>query len=240
MEIARLLCHPVPPCDLRRGMWTDVEDSYALALIDGFLAGCFAGAVSPGTSLRCFLAKRLRCSPMRVSKRLAFYSLSKHVHLPQKVGKQRYTLNRTLSPEAAATMLHHIQYLQRIFDQTQTSPDVVDDDRPPPSPASLRVGMWLPQEQARAYNLILSFVRGDLPLARGTTLRSFLAAELHCSPMRISKKLATTELAGRKLPKRIGSALFIPREHRMLLKQLKMVSPSPTYFLSSRSMHPSL
>ncbi|OQR84271.1 1-acyl-sn-glycerol-3-phosphate acyltransferase [Achlya hypogyna] len=210
--------------ELRRGMWTDVEDSYALALIEGFLQGCF-GSVAPGTSLRCFLAKRLRCSPMRISKRLAFYSLSHNVNLPQKVGKLRYSPSRTLSPERVRAALGQIQYLQSVFEKTQTPPQVLDD-RPLSSPDAPRVGMWLPQEQAHAYDLIRLFLKGDLPLARGTTLRAFLATELNCSPMRISKKLATTELAGRKLPKRIGSAMFVPKEHRVLLKQLQMVSPT--------------
>lgn len=63
----------------------------------------------------------------------------------------------------------------------------------------LRSGKWLPEEEAYAAQLIAAFEGGvAADCANGATLRSYLAAKLHCAPMRISKKFA-----GRGIGKRV-------------------------------------
>ena len=47
---------------------------------------------------------------------------------------------------------------------------------------------WYGDEEAYAKHLIKEFQAGLLPLANGTTLRSFLAETLNCDPNRISRK----------------------------------------------------
>ena len=58
------------PCSssgLRRGKWTDEEQAYAAQLIHDFEAGLLP--LKNGTTLRAFLAKKLNCGPMRISKK---------------------------------------------------------------------------------------------------------------------------------------------------------------------------
>ncbi|CAB9519069.1 expressed unknown protein [Seminavis robusta] len=52
----------------RSGKWTAEEESYAAALMEAFHAGLLSG-VEEGISLRKILAKKLRCSAKRVSKK---------------------------------------------------------------------------------------------------------------------------------------------------------------------------
>lgn len=54
----------------------------------------------------------------------------------------------------------------------------------------LRSGKWTPEEEAYADVLIELFVKGQVDLENGSTLRSFLAKKLHCAPMRVTKKYA--------------------------------------------------
>ncbi|CAM9786198.1 unnamed protein product, partial [Chrysoparadoxa australica] len=60
----------------RRGKWSPQELSYAEALILGFRGGI--ADCEQGTTLRHFLCQKLRCGPMRISKRLAGKGPGKH------------------------------------------------------------------------------------------------------------------------------------------------------------------
>lgn len=52
-------------------------------------------------------------------------------------------------------------------------------------------GKWTSEEVAFAKQLIAAFMLGNLDdCEEGSTLRSYLARKLHCSPMRVSKKFA--------------------------------------------------
>lgn len=53
---------------LRRGKWLPEEEDYAASLIEDFKLGLLQ-EVSDGSTLRVVLAKSLRCSAMRVSKK---------------------------------------------------------------------------------------------------------------------------------------------------------------------------
>ena len=67
---------PAPPLlaqnlkdPLRRGRWTPEEESYACCIIKNFERGLLQ--ISPGTSLRNYLAEKLHCDPMRITKKFA-------------------------------------------------------------------------------------------------------------------------------------------------------------------------
>lgn len=51
-----------------------------------------------------------------------------------------------------------------------------------------RRGKWSPEEEAYTAELVAAFDAGVLPLAENITLRSLLSQQLHCVPMRITKK----------------------------------------------------
>lgn len=59
----------VPKESLRRGRWTAEEETYACSIIRNFERGLLN--ISPGTSLRNFLAEKLHCDPMRITKKFA-------------------------------------------------------------------------------------------------------------------------------------------------------------------------
>ncbi|CAI5718725.1 unnamed protein product [Hyaloperonospora brassicae] len=63
--------------------------------------------------------------------------------------------------------------------------------------AVMRKGKWTAEESAYCDRLIEEFKKGNLPLAEGTTLRTFLSKLLHCDPMRISKKYTGDQCIGK-------------------------------------------
>lgn len=63
----------------------------------------------------------------------------------------------------------------------------------------LRRGKWTPEEEAYANRLIEEFKNGMLPIADGTTLRTFLSKLLNCDPMRISKKYVGNNCIGKQV-----------------------------------------
>jgi hypothetical protein len=63
--------------------------------------------------------------------------------------------------------------------------------------AALRSGKWIPEEEAFANLLVELFLRGTLDdggaaaaCEEGVTLRAYLARQLRCTPMRVTKKFA--------------------------------------------------
>lgn len=63
----------------------------------------------------------------------------------------------------------------------------------------LRKGKWTPEEEAFTTCIINDFTKGFLPLAPGTTLRSYLSEKLNCDPMRITKKFAGASCIGKQV-----------------------------------------
>ncbi|CEG48258.1 conserved hypothetical protein [Plasmopara halstedii] len=63
--------------------------------------------------------------------------------------------------------------------------------------AAMRKGKWTAEESAYCDRLIEEFKKGNLPLAEGTTLRTFLSKLLNCDPMRISKKYTGDQCIGK-------------------------------------------
>ena len=54
----------------RSGKWTAEEEALANSLVEQFEEGSLLDCLE-GTTLRCYLAKRLNCAPMRISKKFA-------------------------------------------------------------------------------------------------------------------------------------------------------------------------
>lgn len=65
--------------------------------------------------------------------------------------------------------------------------------------ASLRRGKWTYEEEAYVMKMIDFFQAGLLPIAPGTTLRSYLSEKLHCDPMRITKKFTGPHCIGKRV-----------------------------------------
>ncbi|CAM9684124.1 unnamed protein product, partial [Ectocarpus sp. 13 AM-2016] len=65
--------------------------------------------------------------------------------------------------------------------------------------APVRKGKWTPEEEVYTTKIINDFNKGLLPLAPGTTLRSYLSEKLNCDPMRITKKFAGASCIGKRV-----------------------------------------
>ncbi|TDH67977.1 hypothetical protein CCR75_004350 [Bremia lactucae] len=75
----------------------------------------------------------------------------------------------------------------------------------------LRRGKWTRAEEVYAAATISYFCDGLLAIQYGTTLRGYLAQQLHCDPMRISKKLLPGSVfAGIKINPKIGRRAYYP------------------------------
>mmetsp|Transcript_28217 Transcript_28217/g.28508 ORF Transcript_28217/g.28508 Transcript_28217/m.28508 type:complete len:260 (+) Transcript_28217:49-828(+) len=57
----------------RRGKWSHEEESYANGLMFAFKNGLVSPTASEGKTLRCYLALKLNCVPMRISKKFPRY-----------------------------------------------------------------------------------------------------------------------------------------------------------------------
>ncbi|KAF1324306.1 hypothetical protein FI667_g9945, partial [Globisporangium splendens] len=76
----------------------------------------------------------------------------------------------------------------------------------------LRRGKWTKAEEVYAAATIQYFCSGLLNLQFGTLLRGFLAQQLHCHPMRISKKLLPgTRFHGVEITRKLGRRAYSPR-----------------------------
>lgn len=64
-----------PSC-ARSGKWTSEEEAFANKLISEFEAGTLMDCME-GCTLRAYLAKRLNCAPMRISKKFAGQCIGK-------------------------------------------------------------------------------------------------------------------------------------------------------------------
>ncbi|KDO29669.1 hypothetical protein SPRG_05621 [Saprolegnia parasitica CBS 223.65] len=213
---------------LRMGKWFPEEEQYALVLIECFILGAFAD-LATGTSLRSFLAEKLQCPPMRISKK--FSGEGHHlnfagVSIPKKLGQKRY-LRQNVDALAAAKLASlgdlKASFLRAVAEEKQL--DLAVKDKLPKRAmrsergglsfaANNRVGYWSREEQTYASKLIEAFMKGQLQLRKGTSLRSFLAHRLGCNPMRVSKKLATCAIAGMEIPRRIGTATYQPKMYQ--------------------------
>ncbi|KAG7389795.1 hypothetical protein PHYBOEH_007359 [Phytophthora boehmeriae] len=82
-------------------------------------------------------------------------------------------------------------------------------------PTAMRKGKWTAEESAYCDRLIEEFKKGNLPLAEGTTLRTFLSKLLNCDPMRISKKYTGDQC--------IGKIIFRRREDEVSKEDMELI-----------------
>lgn len=68
-----------------------------------------------------------------------------------------------------------------------------------PGDPPLRQGKWTREEEEYVHCLIDEFKTGMMPLAEGTSLRTFLSKMLNCHPMRISKKFVGSNYNGKQV-----------------------------------------
>jgi hypothetical protein len=74
---------------------------------------------------------------------------------------------------------------------------------------ALRRGKWSFEEEEFTHIIINTFKEGILPIADGTTLRTYVSGQLHCAPMRITKKYSKDDAIGKQCYK---SNLHMPRD----------------------------
>mmetsp|Transcript_26162 Transcript_26162/g.26398 ORF Transcript_26162/g.26398 Transcript_26162/m.26398 type:complete len:135 (-) Transcript_26162:91-495(-) len=98
-----------PSTPVRSGQWTKEEMSYASELIDLFRSGSYAIGAKKGQTVRSFLAKKLYCNPMRISKKFA----SEDGLLATKF---QHTINRNASFMEPNTKLQHLEHIFLVKD----------------------------------------------------------------------------------------------------------------------------
>lgn len=76
----------------------------------------------------------------------------------------------------------------------------------------LRKGQWTATEEKFTRALLDAFDEGYLPIFSGVRLRGYLAVQLQCDPMRISKKLCGGTVDGKKVPKNYGQMKYKMRK----------------------------
>jgi len=117
---------------LRRGKWTQEEEAFANALIEGFEKGTIQDCGN-GCTLRAFLSRKLHCAPMRISKKYAGKSIGKHVFLsrsqqpPQydtpKLRRLEFQFHMSLVQEGSPRMEHdNVQLGQALLSASEFNP----------------------------------------------------------------------------------------------------------------------
>ncbi|KAG7394965.1 hypothetical protein PHYBOEH_004406 [Phytophthora boehmeriae] len=101
----------------RSGPWSRDEEIYAAALIDCFFKGVLD--IAEGTTLRAFLASRLCCNPMRISKKLASECIA-DIRIPKKLGSSTYVLRSEVTAEEQAEAEDALGTLQLAYLQSGT------------------------------------------------------------------------------------------------------------------------
>ena len=164
----------------RQGNWTIAEEEYMAELIEAFDNGQVEG-LADRTNLRDFLARRLNCDPMRITKKL-----KNKRNMGDKTAFYRWWVRTSFqsigaSPTTAAA-------------EGSTTPQPVRTSvvAAPGGAAGVlaaeRSGAVSDEERAFVERLIQSFKGGLLQIPEGTSLRGFLAASLHCKEPRVTKQ----------------------------------------------------
>lgn len=203
----------------RKGKWSSEEIAYASFMLKHFELGTLN--LTAGTTLRSYLSKQLRCDPMRISKKLAGGSFN-GMPIAKKLGKRLYIPAQQAVSEEDKKMVEDVdkelnfledKFLHRVQKENlleKSASQVLKRRRKLEKALKLeRCGPWVPQEEEFLLKLIEHFMDGLLNVPKGTTLRSYLAAQLRCDPMRISKKLTSPKLRNYTIPKRIGTTSFV-------------------------------
>ncbi|CAH0486265.1 unnamed protein product [Peronospora farinosa] len=126
--------------------------------------------------------------------------------------------HHTVLPPLSNQLNHHFplshsqQYSpQHAFPSSQLLSPSMSSDINLTLSGPLRRGKWTRAEENYAAATISYFRDGLLAIQYGTTLRGYLAQQLHCDPMRISKKLLPGSVfAGIKINPKIGRRAYYP------------------------------
>ncbi|KDO29809.1 hypothetical protein SPRG_04924 [Saprolegnia parasitica CBS 223.65] len=164
-----------------------------------------ASSPTSSTARRCASPRNLRPAASPASRSRPSSARSGMKNQPVDPVQQVVKLEQLAEAERA--------YAERLdaYDIKFTDPTaVMEMQTKTQAPYLTRVGLWSRTEQLYAWKLIECFIKGHITLPVGTRLRSFLAERLRCSPMRISKKLATGSIAGIHLPKKLGTMAYAP------------------------------
>ncbi|CAB9510822.1 expressed unknown protein [Seminavis robusta] len=105
---------------------------------------------------------------------------------------------------------------------SRTQHSMPKDEGPNPD-QPVHQGKWTPEEEAYVEALVEEFKLGLLPLAEGTSLRTFLSKMLNCQPMRISKKFVGSNYNGKQVYVRRKNSLSNEevRSRRAKLQELE-------------------
>lgn len=106
-----------PPSYTRSGPWSRHEEEYAAGLIDAFFRGVLD--IAEGTTLRAFLTSRLKCNPMRISKKLASHTIA-DVKIPKKLGSATYVRRDGVSESERQAAEEHLHRLETVSRSQQT------------------------------------------------------------------------------------------------------------------------
>jgi hypothetical protein len=88
----------------------------------------------------------------------------------------------------------------------------------------LRKGKWFPEEAEYVTLVKDTFEEGLLPLPEGVTLRALLSMQLHCSPMRITKKFPGDTSLGKKMYRRNPDGLSPSRWKELSDERLQRIA----------------
>jgi hypothetical protein len=118
------------------------------------------------------------------------------------------------------------QVMHRSFSSPKLT---LDDNTMGGSHMPLRRGKWTHEEESYVARIILYFNQGLLPSSTGAkagmTLRSYLSEQLHCDPMRITKKFTGEACIGKRVYQPITSitlALAIPTDTKRQQAQAEL------------------
>ncbi|RLN93387.1 hypothetical protein BBJ28_00018571 [Nothophytophthora sp. Chile5] len=104
----------------RSGPWSREEEVYAASLIDCFFKGVLD--IAEGTTLRAFLASRLCCNPMRISKKLASECIA-DIRIPKKLGSSTFVLRGEVTAEEQMETEEALRSLQHAYLHSDSSKD---------------------------------------------------------------------------------------------------------------------
>lgn len=105
-----LMSKDCTPSTLRTGKWTREEELFTNRMISDFQDGVLEDC-EEGCTLRCYLANKLHCSPMRISKKLAGLRMGKSVF------RRKTPSNPDYNPNAGEISSAALLQLEREFNK---------------------------------------------------------------------------------------------------------------------------
>mmetsp|Transcript_41387 Transcript_41387/g.95603 ORF Transcript_41387/g.95603 Transcript_41387/m.95603 type:complete len:523 (+) Transcript_41387:65-1633(+) len=129
----------------RKGKWLKEEEDYALMLISHFKSGHLKDEPTSGVTLRAYLAERLDCEPMRITKKFnGDASIGKHLYVPATsrpggVSDESLCLALTSSHKALAEL--QAKFVAQISDSVTNKQPSLAGGYPAPMPFAFGAGI---------------------------------------------------------------------------------------------------